>query len=72
MINIFSPFPLHNPIKISIPIEKIKKFLPSLILVASFVSLFICFTLYHQQSRNHEGASITQEEKQRNDPVLRS
>uniref|UniRef100_A0A6N2NAT2 SHSP domain-containing protein n=1 Tax=Salix viminalis TaxID=40686 RepID=A0A6N2NAT2_SALVM len=44
MINIFSPFPLHNPIKISIPTEKIKKFLPSLILIASFVSLFICFT----------------------------
>ncbi|KAH8495757.1 hypothetical protein H0E87_018811 [Populus deltoides] len=44
MINIFSPFPLHNPNKILIPIEKIKKFLLSLTLVASFVSLFIYST----------------------------
>ncbi|KAL9389884.1 hypothetical protein Peur_018489 [Populus x canadensis] len=71
MINIFSPFPLHNPNKILIPIEKIKKFLLSLTLIASFVSLFIYSTHFTNNApTNQETMKVHPLPKKRNNITI--
>jgi hypothetical protein len=71
MINIFSPFPLHSPNKILIPIEKIKKFLLSLTLIASFVSLFIYSTHFTTNApTNRETMKVHPLPKKRNNITI--